>query len=290
MKVAGFSFIKNAIRFGYPICEAIQSILPICDRFYVAIGDCSDDTRALVAAIDPKKVCIIDTVWDDTLREGGVVLASETDKALAAIPEGEFDWCFYIQGDEMLHEQYLLPVQQAMLQWKDDEQVDGLLFNYLHFYGSFDYVGNSTKWYDHEIRVIRSGRKIYSYRDAQGFRKNNNQKLNVKQIPAFIYHYGWVRPPKIMQAKTNQFYTFWSPELPKEPAANDQAFDYNGIDSLVLFTGTHPKVMQDRIAQQNWTFHWDMSYNNLSLKEKFKNWCAKWLGYKPFVYRNYKKI
>src|SRR5215216_6634011 len=102
MKVTGFSFIKNAIKYQYPIVEALQSILPLCDEVVVAVGASEDDTRELVASIDPQKIKIVDTVWDDHLREGGKVLAVETDKAFKAI-SSDTDWCFYIQGDEVLH-------------------------------------------------------------------------------------------------------------------------------------------------------------------------------------------
>ena len=80
MKVTGFSFIKNAIVFEYPIVEAIKSILPICDEFVVAVGKSDDETRQLITSIDPEKIKIIDTVWDESLRKGGEVLAKETRK------------------------------------------------------------------------------------------------------------------------------------------------------------------------------------------------------------------
>src|SRR5690606_12122201 len=105
-----------------------------------------------------------------TLRTGGRVLAVETDKAFNAIDD-DTDWCFYIQGDEVMHERYLQTVLAEMQRWKDDRRVDGLLFKYLHFYGSYDYVGTSSKWYPNEIRIIRKDKSIYSYKDAQGFRK-----------------------------------------------------------------------------------------------------------------------
>ena len=84
MKVSGFTFIRNARKFDYPIEEAIQSILPLCDEVVVAVGNSEDDTREMVAALGPK-IRIIDTQWDDSLREGGRVLAEETNKALDAI-------------------------------------------------------------------------------------------------------------------------------------------------------------------------------------------------------------
>ena len=139
MKVTGFTFIRNAIKLDYPIVEAINSILPICDNFVVAVGNSEDDTLKLIQSIDPSKISIIQTIWDDTLRENGAVLAIETNKAFQAIGI-ESDWAFYIQGDEVIHEQYLEIIHKAMVYYKNRNDIDGLLFNYLHFYGSYDYA------------------------------------------------------------------------------------------------------------------------------------------------------
>ena len=174
MKVAGFSFIRNAVKYDYPIVEAIMSVLPLCDEFYLALGNSDDATEEFIRAIRSDKIKIIHTQWDDSLREGGKVLAVETDKAFDAIPL-EFDWCFYIQGDEVLHEQYVPKVREAMLRWQHDAQVEGLLFNYRHFYGSYEYVGDSRRWYRNEIRVIKNDKRIRSYKDAQGFRKDEKK-------------------------------------------------------------------------------------------------------------------
>src|ERR1700742_1004044 len=106
MKVAGFTFIRNAIKNDYPVVEAITSILPVCDEFIVALGNSEDETEQLIRNIGSAKIKIIHTVWDESLREGGKVLAAETDKALDAVSP-DIDWCFYIQGDEVMHEQYL---------------------------------------------------------------------------------------------------------------------------------------------------------------------------------------
>ena len=188
MKVAGFTFVRNAIKYDYPIIEAIQSILPICDLLVVAVGDSEDGTLALIQSIDNPKIKIIETVWDDSLREGGRVLAVETDKAFAAIPD-DYDWAFYIQGDEVVHEADLPKIKSAMEEHLNHPNVDGLLFKYRHFFGSYDYIGDSLRWYPHEIRVVRKKKSIYSYRDAQGFRKGEDQKLNVVPIDAYIHHY-----------------------------------------------------------------------------------------------------
>ncbi len=290
MKVTGFSFIKNAVKYQYPIVEAIQSILPLCDEVVVAVGASEDGTRDLVASIHPNKIKIIDTVWDDSLKEGGRALAVETDKAFTAI-SNDTDWCFYIQGDEVVHEKGYEEIQKAMYSWKDHKEVDGLLFNYRHFYGSFDYVGISSKWYKREIRIIKNNKNIFSYRDAQGFRKNQNEKLKVKLLSAFIHHYGWVREPEAMFQKQYNFRTLWGGDSWHPEKIYGVAFDYKKeTDALEQFTGTHPRVMQPRIDRMNWKFDFDLSYNKLTPKEKFKNFVEKITGKRPFDYNNYKII
>jgi hypothetical protein len=289
MKVTGFTFIRNALIYDYPVVEAIRSILPVCDDFVVAVGNSDDATLQLIRQIDPVKIRIIETVWDDTLREGGRVLALETDKAYQAIGN-DTDWAFYIQGDEVVHEKYLEPIREAMLKWKDHPEVDGLLFNYLHFYGSYDYVGSSGKWYPHEIRVVRKSEIIYSYRDAQGFRKGENQKLHVKPVDAYVYHYGWVKEPAAMQRKQENFNKLWhSDNWVDKNVVKSNEFDYSGIDALELFRGTHPEVMIDRIAKKNWKFDYDLSFSNLSMKDHFKKWLRKYTGIE-IGYKNYKRI
>jgi len=290
MKVTGFTIIRNAVKYDYPAVEAINSVLPLCDNFIVAVGNSVDDTLNLIKNINSEKIEIIETVWDDTLREGGQVLAVETNKAFRSIPD-DTDWCFYIQADEVLHEKYFDVIKQAMQKYKDNKNVDGLLFKYLHFYGSYDYVGTSSNWYRNEIRIIKNNKKIYSYKDAQGFRKENNSKLNVKPIDAYMYHYGWVKTPEAMQRKQENFHKLWHSDdwLEKNIVKTDK-FDYSGIDALKLFEGTHPACLQKRIREKNWKFDYDLSYNNLSFKEKIKKIAENITGIRIGEYKNYKIV
>lgn len=286
MKVSGFTFIRNAIKFDYPIVEAIQSIIPLCDEVVVAVGNSEDATLELIQSIDPK-IRIIETVWDDSLREGGRVLAQETDKAFQAISK-DADWAFYIQGDEVIHEQFLPEIKKGMELALNDMQIDGLLFEYQHFYGSYDYVGSSPRWYGNEIRVIRNRKDIFSYRDAQGFRKQLNDKLIVKKINAQVYHYGWVKPPEKMQKKQESFHKMWHDDAwLEEHVVKAEQFDYVAhIDELKRFEGTHPAVMQARISAKNWQFDYDISYNKYRTKDKFKRILKRYFGL-DFSYKNY---
>jgi hypothetical protein len=290
MKVSGFTFIRNAVKYDFPVVEAIKSILPVCNDVYVAVGNSEDNTLELIQSIDKQKIKIIETIWDNSpeINSGARVFALETDKAFQAIPV-ESDWAFYIQGDEVIHEKYLENIYSSMERYQNEKQVDGLLFNYLHFYGSYDYIGISPKWYRNEIRIIKNDKTIYSFRDAQGFRKGDNLKLNVKPADAFVYHYGWVKEPGIMLEKMRNSRTnYYKIDMPKNIASN-KSYDYSSIDALSLFTETQPQVMKERIERKNWHFEYDISFNRLSLKYRTKIFLKKYLGINTY-YENFKRI
>lgn len=290
MKVVGFTFIRNAIKYEYPIVEAIHSILPLCDQVIVSVGNSEDGTLELIKSIDPSKIIINETVWDDSLREGGRVLALETDKSYQLIPD-DTDWAFYIQGDEVLHESNHDNIKKAMEKYKDDALVEGLLFKYRHFYGSYDYVGDSLRWYRREIRLVKYNPDVFSYKDAQGFRKKPNEKLNVKLIDAYVHHYGWVKAPDAMQRKQQAFHKLWhDDEWLDNNVGKAEEFDYSGIDSLELYKGTHPLVMQEFLENNNWKFDYDLSKNKLRLKDKIKKTIERITGYRLGEYRNYKLL
>ena len=288
MKVSGFSFIKNALKYDYPIMEAILSILPICDEFVIAVGESDDDTLNYIQSIGSPKIKILKTVWDETLREGGRVLAEESNKAFRAIDE-DSDWAFYIQGDEVFHEDDLLKIKNAMIQYKYDSQIDGLLFDHLNFYGSYDYYADSRHWQKKEVRVVRNNKDIYSYKDAMSFRQGKNRKLNVAYVDACIYHYGWVKKPKAMQQKQTEFQKLWhSDEWLAENASAAEEFDFTTADSVAPFTGSHPKVMHERIAQMNWQFSFNPSRaRKESLRRRVLNKIYKSTGLHIGEFKNY---
>lgn len=289
MKVAGFTIVRNAIKYGYPVVESIKSILPLCDKVYVAVGSSEDATLELVRSIAPEKIEIIETVWDDSLREGGRVLAVETDKAFDAIPK-DYDWCIYIQADEVLHEKDFPALRAAMQSYKDATEVEGLLFKYLHFWGTYDYIGVSRNWYRQEIRIVKNNKNIRSYRDAQGFRLDG-RKLKVKKVEATVYHYGWVRPPEMIKRKISDFNALWhSGEELKRKQEESQSFDYSEINAVKVFEGTHPAVMQNFISSLDWHVDIDPSISKLSFKEKLLFAFERAFNYRLFEYKNYKVL
>lgn len=290
MKICGFSFVRNGVKFDYPFKEAILSILPLCDEVIVAVGRSDDSTLEMIRAIDPK-IKVIETVWDETIRQGGEVFASETNKAFQAIP-AEYDWAFYIQGDEVVHEKYLPIIKKAMEDNLADKTVEGLLFNYQHFFGSYDYVGAKYSWYRREIRITRNRKDIFSFKDAQGFRTGDNRKLRVKLVDAYIYHYGWVREPAALQKKIQSNTRLYRNDRGEEEKTDIPVqYEYDKATEPVLqFEGSHPAVMKDRILRKNWPFNPDPSLKYASGKDKFKRIIAKWTGWFPGEYKNYRLL
>lgn len=287
--VSGFTFVRNAIKFDYPVVESIKSILEIVDEMIVLAGNSEDGTRQLIENINSPKIKIYDSIWDDSLREGGKVLAVETDKAFAKISD-KATWAIYLQADEVIHEKYHHTILAAMDKYKNDWHIDGLLFKYVHFYGSYDFAGDSRKWYRNEIRIIRNDKAIHSFRDAQGFRKNR-MLMHVIPINAEVYHYGWVKPPEKQQEKQKNFHKLWHNDqwLNKNITQRNE-FDYSKIDSIKKFIGTHPAVMKKRIAEKNWTIDISPHKKNFSITGRFLHFIERFTGWRIGEYRNYKIV
>jgi hypothetical protein len=249
-RISGFSFARNAVKLEYPLREALLSALPVVDELVVAIapGEADDDTRGLVESIGDPRVRIVDAVWDE--RRGRLAYSDMTNAALDACSG---DWCLYVQADEVLHEDDHASVRGRCEELGGDRRVDGMLFEYLHFFGDYSHVQRGQGWYSREIRLIRNGVGIRSVRDAQSFRRPPQRRITVASARARIFHYGWVRHPRAMQAKVE---TFWAHRVGEREAqakhGGAREFDYGPLGRLPRWGGAHPRVMADRIARMDW--------------------------------------
>jgi hypothetical protein len=265
MKISGFSMVRNGIKLYYPVVAMIRSILPLVDEFVIAIGesDKDDNTRERVAAIDDPKLKIIDTVWDIEEYPRGMENAHQTDIAREACSG---DWLFYLQADEVIHEKDLPTIKARCTELLHDSRVEGLLFRYRHFWGDYQHYHCSHGWYKDEIRIIRNDPDIHSWESAQSFRripnfdgihyrqKENTYKLKVAKIDAFVYHYGWVRPPHLMQNKRKALDTVHKGvrQVQEKYGNAGDEFDFGPLDRLAVFRETHPAVMRAMLARMNW--------------------------------------
>ncbi len=265
MKLSAFTFVRNARRFGYPMAESIASVMDIVDEYVIAVGDSSDDTLEQVRTLQATmpKIKIVETIWDTDKYPRASVYAQQTDLAKMHCTG---DWLLYLQTDEVIHEKYLPEIKSACEKYVADQRVEGFIFRFEHFWGDFSHVNRSHNFYPYEMRIIRNLPQIHSWRDAQSFRifpqgdeflpdyfvKEGTRKLRAVQLDAEVYHYGWARHPATMNSKNNMARRLYNPETGQMETA--EYYDYGNMDKFPVmpFRGTHPAVMKDFIASNQW--------------------------------------
>jgi len=237
--ISGFTFIRNGVDLGFPFEASIRSLLPLVDEFIVAVGAGNDDTLSRVKAIGDPKIRIIETRWNERMADRGFVYAQQ--KMIAQF-SCTGDWAFYLEGDEVVHEDELAAIRASVNRHHDNPEVEALVFDYKHFYGSPDWVSISPGWYRRECRLIRNTIRSYAP-DGQYWlvttehKKGRNPKAALAN--AHIYHYGWIRRNEDMQKKSDQVAKYWA-----TPAIQ---IVYSQFDKRALkrFEGTHPMEVRE---------------------------------------------
>jgi len=290
--ISGITFIKNGLTLGYPFKESIESIEPLCDEVIINVGFddptlVSDDGtyEFLRDTFTHKKFIFLKSWWDPNLRSGGEVLSLQTNLALA---KATGKYCQYIQGDEVLHEDDLPAIHNGVIKLENERDIDGLIFNYRHFYGDVSIYKYSRNIYRREVRLIRNGAKIKSWKDAQGFRFSNDLKISAKGVDAKVYHYGWARAENVMRKKVKSFSKLYHQDsyVDKVPE-----FVYEKGWGMKQFLGTHPQVMNAWIeANKN-----SIDFSSMKLKWEW-NMPGLWISdllesltnYRIGEYKNFK--
>jgi glycosyltransferase involved in cell wall biosynthesis len=302
MKVSGFTLVRNGTKFDYPYIESLRSLLPLVDELVINVGRGDDDTAARVERFAREegqgKVKPFESVWpldDPEKKRGGLILSEQTNLALDRCTG---DWCIYLQADEVLHEDDRARLRAALERAHARPEAEGLLFDYVHFYGSFDVVQQTRSAYRREVRAVRRSSGARSVGDAQSFRKAGGEKLHVVRSGARVFHYGWVRTPEAMKAKT-----FFMDQLYHgAPKAEDAAqgvphtgdnYRYKKFWGLKRFEGSHPSSMGERIRAKGW--HWDLDGSPLEWllsdsKRIALDLVERATGRRFFEYRSYRLI
>jgi hypothetical protein len=293
IKISGFSYVRNGFSYGVPFIQAITSILPICDEMVIAVGDSNDGTKEALLALKDSKIKVIDTVWDMQQREGGKIFAQQTNIALAGTTG---NWAFHIQADEVIHENDLSKIVEAIHKENTNLAIDGFILPFLHFWGDYEHIRNSRRVHKHEVRIFRKNNLVKSYKDSQGFKKyktekgyldatDEGQKLNVKKIDAPIFHYNGIRTPRHMFEKIKNFEQHYGNYV--EDQNENITYDLNYIDRVTTYKGSHPKVMQSLISNHSFKFVHDKSKAIWKTKDKLIQPIEDLLGFKFGEYKNY---
>lgn len=247
MLLSGFTFIRNAIKFDFPIRECVESMLPIVDELVINVGRSEDGTEDVIEEIrseHPAKIKLVNSVWDDSKTKDGLVLSEQTNIALDAC-KGR--WALYLQSDEALHEAEL-PFIRKSVETADaiEEKPEAFRFRYLHFYGGYTLIQRPWNWYPSDIRIVRTDVGARSFGDAQTFKGHGNRDLKARLLDAHIFHYGHARAPEKMLTKIHYFHRFWHGD--QHGKKTSAAYRLKWKD-LVWYWGTHPKVYDRRVKE-----------------------------------------
>ncbi len=242
MKISGFTIVRNAIKLNYPVLASIQSILPICDEFVINVGDSEDGTLELIQSIQSSKIKIIETTWN--MKQGSTVLSEQTNIALSHCSG---DWAFYLQTDEVIHEEDLGRLRNCMARYLNDLSVDVLRFRWFHFYGSYFRYRIDLGWYQKQDRIIRNNGSVRSCGDAFAFERVDGKPLRNRFTGCYLYHYGWVNNLDDMKSRCNNAAQIGYQDENKSKALEQ---GYGNLDRFPVYFGSHPKVM-DAIIKRN---------------------------------------
>ena len=286
--LSGFTIVRNAVKLDFPIVPAIRSVLEVCDEVVVNVGKSEDETRDLVTSIRDPRIRILDTEWDFTKKN--IMLSIETQRAMDAC---RGTWGIYIQADEVLHETGARILKEKVAEWDGDARVEGLLVRYQHFYGGFDQVATSRRWYRREVRCVRLGKDIRPYQGAQGFRVGPDyRKIRARVTDAEMFHYGWARPAKAIKQKleiSKTIYPWGGDRFDKEQARGHLEW----IPLLRRFAGTHPAAARDWIAPRAHDPERVIGparFKPEHLRFYLSDWIERVTGARMFEFRNYQLV
>jgi glycosyltransferase involved in cell wall biosynthesis len=261
MKVSAFTFIKNGQILGYPFIESIQSILAIVDEFVINVGESEDDTLSMVESIPSSKIRIISSKWNDSMQERGFVYGQQK---MIAQYNCTGDWAFYIEGDEVYHENDLEQIRGSMKMHLNNPNVEALAFDFYHFYGNRNSFLDSPGWYRSEARIIKNSLRSYAPDGLFWLVLNSNKKgryPRAKHTGVNCYHYGWVRSEDQMNLKSSKVQKYWGGEPAK--------VDYSQMDQSIIrqFQGSHPEIVQEWLSKASGLYKVDPNYK-LTKKQK----------------------
>jgi len=243
--VSGFSIVRGARELDYPVVESLRSLLPLVEEIVVVTHRGDEWTRELLASVGDERLRIVPVDWDRGPRGGGRTLAWLTNIALAGC---RHPWALYLQADEVIHEADYERLRRALERYDGAREVDALSFRFLHFEGSYGYV-NPLR-YRRQCRLVRNDGRLESVGDAAGFGRTDGRRLRTRSSGARVFHYGWARRPEALKAKTLALALLYHDGASVARRWGGLGAERFGSAELAFrWTGTHPAVMQPRVAR-----------------------------------------
>ena len=282
--------MRNVRKLGYPFEASIRSVLPLVDEFIIALGPSDDGTEEAVRAIGDPKLRVIPTQWNERIRSDysvkGYVYGQQKSIALFNCTG---DWAFYLEADEVVHEDDLPKIRGMMERYLEDERVEALAFDYLHFYGNANTYAWSPRWYRTEARILRNtipawGPEGLFFIVLDAHKRGRYPRA--AHTGATIYHYGWLKTEAQFNLRRQLVAKYWTD---KPPAPMSQG----AIDSRTLrrFTGTHPRAVRDWLLPADGLFQADPNYRPTRRDRKHRMMLRleEWFGFR-FEKKHYRLV
>jgi glycosyltransferase involved in cell wall biosynthesis len=256
----------------------------------IALGPSDDNTEKMLRAIGDPKIRVIPTVWNERIQSDysikGFVYGQQKSIALFNCTG---DWAFYLEADELIHENDLVKIRSAMERHVNDARVEALAFDYIHFYGNASTYAWSPRWYRSEVRILRNTIPAWGPEGLYFVVLDTHKRgryPRAAHTQSTIYHYGWVKTEAEINARKQGVARHWS----KTPQPRTV---YAEIDPLTLhpFKGTHPKVIQDWLSPSHSLFEANPNHRLTSRERKHRAMLKieKWFGVK-FNKKHYRLV
>lgn len=252
-RVFGFTLLRNAVKYDYCFKESLESLLNVCEDVTIAFDRGEDETEKILNQLP--RLHLVDSSWNMQKREGGIVLSEQTNIALEKLRKDKIDienaWGFYLQADEVLHEEDRELILKD-IELADQFHYDAISFRYLHFWQSHHSIAINKKWYPQEVRAVKLKTNIESWGDAQGFRNQNK----IYQSEARIFHYGHVREEdKYLSKKADILKMYHSDQKLSKYKRREKKFD--SLTETLPYWGPQPHWMKERVLRlgEDWLSH-----------------------------------
>jgi glycosyltransferase involved in cell wall biosynthesis len=253
MKLSGFTFVRNAVLLDYPVVESISSILPIVDEFIVNVGPSDDETLELLRAVGNPKIKIIQSQWNPHLVSGGYICAQQTNIALFNCMG---KWAFYLQPDEVVHEDDHPLIMEYVDRYVDDDRVEGLTLRELSFWGDCQTVIRVyPQWMRRRCWIVKPHHFTLSRGDAAGFTvhpkyKERGRRIRVIDTGARLFHVGAVKSEEALRYKCRTFSAVFK-GIRSSTYEWEEAYDYSKQPRrfVARYQGTYPKVLEPWIRK-----------------------------------------
>lgn len=244
--ISVYTTTYNALDQEYCAIEGIRSALNFADEVIVVDSHSTDGTVEAIEAINDPRIKIYYIDWLPNIGWAMYKIAKSM-----AIGRCTKDWCILMDADEVFHEldyDRIKKIPDAVT-----DNVIGIKFNTLHFYGDYGHLLNgSTAWkdlYTNKVYMVRnklgihhgnSGLDIDAHVDRHGIplRQEDLVHLHVN-----VFHYGHVKSRTAYLKKQNRMHSFYEGR-----EIENKDLPWVDLNSLGTFTGNHPITMKERLS------------------------------------------